>query len=255
MKQSYIFKSALSVLFLGAALTINAQTEQTGETNVIFYESFDKLAGQGGTDGYFDNDVEAGVEVGAEDLLTTENLDNATGWGALGKVAICNKCIRIATKKKSGSITTTSIALDGKSATLTFNAAAQLADVTTLYVEASEGALLTYGEQVNLTKIAIELPESKAGETILANQTYSITISGTATSVALTFSTVSSETDKQRAYIDEIKVVQSKTNAVRDVTVGGAASNVTYDLCGMPIGNMSNFRGIYICGGKKYIRK
>lgn len=203
MKQSYIFKSALSVLFLGAALTINAQTEQTGETNVIFYESFDKLAGQGGTDGYFDNDVEAGVEVGAEDLLTTENLDNATGWGALEKVAICNKCIRIATKKKSGSITTPSIALDGKSATLTFNAAAQLADVTT----------------------------------------------------ALTFSTVSSETDKQRAYIDEIKVVQSKTNAVRDVTVGGAASNVTYDLCGMPIGNMSNFRGIYICGGKKYIRK
>ena len=47
----------------------------------MFYESFNGLAGQGGNDGYFDNDEAAGVEVGAEDLTSADNLDNKEGWG------------------------------------------------------------------------------------------------------------------------------------------------------------------------------
>ena len=47
----------------------------------MFYESFNGLTGQGGNDGYFYNDEAAGVEVGAEDLTSADNLDNKEGWG------------------------------------------------------------------------------------------------------------------------------------------------------------------------------
>lgn len=88
------------------------------ENKVLFYESFDGLNGQGGNDGYFDNDEAAGVEVGSEDLLSAETLYNKDGWGDFVKVAICNKCIRIATKKNSGAITTPAFTAKGN-ATLT----------------------------------------------------------------------------------------------------------------------------------------
>lgn len=65
---------------------------------------------------------------------SAEALDNKDGWGDFIKVAICNKCVRIATKKNNGEITTPAFAVDGV-ATLTFNAAAQLGDDVTLYVE------------------------------------------------------------------------------------------------------------------------
>ena len=47
----------------------------------MFYESCNALTGQGGNDGYFDNDEAAGVEVGAEELTSADNLDNKEGGG------------------------------------------------------------------------------------------------------------------------------------------------------------------------------
>ena len=96
----------------------------SADSDVVFYESFNGLSGQGGNDGYFDNSADGTVEVGAEDLLDSSLLDNTTGWGDFVKVAICDQCIRIATKKNSGSITTPAFSLNGQSAKLTFNAAA-----------------------------------------------------------------------------------------------------------------------------------
>ena len=140
-----IIKRIFTTLLAVSAISAIAVAEPT---TVLFHESFDNLQGQGGNDGYFDNDADAGVEVGAEDLLDATTLDNTEGWGDFVKVAICDKCVRIATKKNPGSLTTPAITLGGAEATLTFNAAAQLEDVVTLNIEVVDAAgTLTYGEQ------------------------------------------------------------------------------------------------------------
>ncbi|MGN0036487.1 MAG: hypothetical protein ACI36X_04640 [Bacteroidaceae bacterium] len=234
---------------LAVAMAVPAAAQAENETNVLFYESFNGLAGMGGNDGYFDNDATAGVEVGVEDLLTAETLDNKDGWGNFVKVAICNQCVRLATKKNSGEITTPAVAVDG-AATLTFNAAAQLGDVVTLYVEVVGEGKLTYGEQTD-QKIAIALPETVAGETSLPAQTYSVAITEATGNVSLKFSTVSSADSKQRAYLDEIKVVSNASTALSHISSPKADSEV-YDLLGRRVKDVG--RGLFIINGKKVIR-
>ena len=45
---------------------IAAAMAATAQADVVFYESFNNLNGQGGNDGYFDNSADGTVEVGAE---------------------------------------------------------------------------------------------------------------------------------------------------------------------------------------------
>lgn len=248
MRKIYAMRNLAIVL--AVALAVPASVQAQNENTVLFYESFNGLTGQGGNDGYFDNDADAGVEVGAEDLTSAETLDNKEGWGDFVKVAICDKCVRIATKKNSGEITTPAFAVDGGSATLTFNAAAQLADVVTLYVEVVGEGKLTYGDQT-AQKIAINLPESVAGETSLSAQSYSVAISEATGNISLKFSTVSTSDSKQRAYLDEIKVVSGINTAISVISVPQNTSTV-YDLLGRSV--KSNAKGIRIVNGKKVLR-
>lgn len=248
MKQIYTTCAAMFLMGMAATQT-NAQTVSD---NVLFYESFNALAGNGGNDGYFDNSEDPVVEVGAEDLLDATLLDNKEGWGEFVKVAICNQCVRIATKKNSGSITTPAFAVDGGVATLTFNAAAQLEDIVTLYVELTGQGNLTYGD-VTGQKISIELPASEAGVTKLADQNYTVALSDVTGDVTLTFSTVSSSTDKQRAYLDEIKVTSSNSTSLsqRVVTAEDAKA---YTIDGKPVVGELRKGGIYIVGGRKVVK-
>ena len=232
------------------ALAMPAAVQAQNENTVLFYESFDGLAGQGGNDGYFDNDADAGVEVGAEDLTSAEALDNKDGWGDFVKVAICNKCVRIATKKNNGEITTPAFAVDGGSATLTFNAAAQLAVEVALYVDVVGDGKLTYGDQT-AEKIAIKLPASEAGKTKLSAQSYSVVISEATGNISLKFSTVSTSDSKQRAYLDEIKVVKGINTAISSISAPQNTS-AAYDLLGRSVKN--GFKGISIVNGKKVLR-
>lgn len=247
MKKMYLMRKLLFALSMVLALPAAVQAQQ--ESKTLFYESFDGLEGQGGNDGYFDNDADAGVEVGAEDLLSADALDNKDGWGDFVKVAICNKCIRIATKKNNGEITTPAFTLTAN-ATLTFNAAAQLGDLVTLYVEVVGDGTLTYGDQT-AQQIAIVLPESLAGETSLAGQQYSVAISGTTGETRLKFSTISSSASKQRAYLDELKVVESTSSAISEVTLEKESSQI-FDLQGRKTNALR--KGIYIINGKKVVR-
>ena len=77
MRKFYSMKNLAIALVVALAMPATVRAEN--ESNVVFYESFDGLVGQGGNDGYFDNDEAAGVEVGAEDLLVADALDNKTG--------------------------------------------------------------------------------------------------------------------------------------------------------------------------------
>lgn len=184
----------------------NGQDNISTNPATVFYESFNQLKGQGGNDGYFDNDSENNVEIAADDLEGTDELDNKTGWGDLVKVGVCDRCVRISTKKNSGSITTPALTLDGKTATLTFNAAAQIDDNVTLDVSVSNGGRLTYNGTTAST-LHIALPATIKGKTVLANQNYAMTINGVSKSCQITFSTTSAANNKQRAFLDEIKIV------------------------------------------------
>ena len=246
MRKFYSMKNLAIALVVALAMPATVQAEN--ESNVVFYESFNGLTGQGGNDGYFDNDEAANVEVGAEDLTSADLLDNKTGWGEFVKVAICDKCVRIATKKNNGELTTPAFAVDG-TATLTFNAAAQLEDVVTLYVEVVGEGKLTYGEQT-AQKISISLPTSTAGETKLADQNYSIAISDAKGDIQLKFSTISSSDSKQRAYLDEIKVVKNSTDGISAISVQKIDSKV-YDLLGRS--TTKSGKGLRIINGKKVI--
>lgn len=245
-------KRIITTLLAVSAVSAMAVAEPT----TVFYESFDNLQGQGGNDGYFDNDADAGVEVGAEDLLDATLLDNTEGWGEFVKVAICDKCVRIATKKNPGSLTTPAITLGGAEAVLSFYAAAQLEDVVTLNLEIVDGVgTLTYGEQSG-SAIAIELPESVAGETVLAEQSYQVAISGVADACQLKFSTVSSTDARQRAYLDEITVTVDEESGINDIAAAAqsVAPKGVYTLTGVKIAPERMTRGFYIIDGKKVIK-
>lgn len=246
MRKFYSMKNLAIALVVALAMPATVQAEN--ESNVVFYESFNGLTGQGGNDGYFDNDEAANVEVGAEDLTSADLLDNKTGWGEFVKVAICDKCVRIATKKNNGELTTPAFAVDG-AATLTFNAAAQLEDVVTLYVEVVGEGKLTYGNQT-AQKISISLPVSTAGVTKLADQNYSIAISDAKGDIQLKFSTISSSDSKQRAYLDEIKVVKNSTDGISSISAQKSDSKV-YDLLGRSASKSG--KGLRIINGKKVI--
>ena len=247
MKNLYVMKNL--AIALAVALAMPTVVLAQNESNVLFYESFNGLNGQGGNDGYFDNDETAGVEVGAEDLLSAENLDNTEGWGDFVKVAICNKCVRIATKKNNGSITTPAFAVNGH-ATLSLNAAAQLADVVTLYVEVVGEGKLTYQDQTD-RQIAINLPMSEAGVTSLAAQPYSVKISETSGDISIKFSTISSSDSKQRAYLDEIKVVDDTNTAITTLSAEKKDAQI-YDILGRKVN--ATGKGLYIIDGKKIVK-
>ncbi|MGN0223480.1 MAG: hypothetical protein ACI4AM_05590 [Muribaculaceae bacterium] len=239
-------KRIFTSIMIVAAMAIGAHAE------VVFYESFNNLKGNGGNDGYFDNSADGTVEVGAEDLTDATLLDNQEGWGDFVKVAICNQCVRIATKKNPGSITTPAFALNGEAATLTFNAAAQLADVTTLHIELIGEGNLQYGEQSG-TLISIELPETVEGETVLANQQYAVTITGVAADCQIRFYTESSSAAKQRAYIDEIKVTTGQ-DGIAAIDADPQQAPAIYTLGGVRISADQAHHGIFIINGKK-VRK
>ena len=117
-----------------------------------------------------------------------------------------------------------------------------------MYVELTgEGSLEYDGQSAN--KIEIALPETVFGTTVLANQTYNIAISANG-STSVKFSTISTSDSKQRAYIDEIKVVNAATNVIRSVETA-VNSNKVYDLQGREV--KAPGKGIYIVNGKKVV--
>lgn len=239
-------KRIITSIMIMAAFAIGAHAE------VVFYESFNNLQGNGGNDGYFDNSADGTVEVGAEDLVDASLLDNTEGWGDFIKVAICNQCVRIATKKNSGAITTPAFTLTGEAATLSFNAAAQLGDATTLHVQLIGEGSLQFAEQSGST-IDIELPATVEGETVLANQLYEIQINGLNGEGQIKFYTESSSSAKQRAYLDEIKVTTGQDSAI-DIEVDTLQAPVIYTLGGLRISADQAHDGIFIINGQK-VRK
>lgn len=237
--------SLVAALLCGTAHTYAQQ---------VFYESFDGLTTtQGGNDGYYDNEDAPDGDICEEDLTDATLLDNKTGWGDFVATAMANECVRLSSKKTSGSITTPAITLDGSEGTLTFNAAGYSTDNTTLYVRVEDNAGLLSYDGATAAEIAIPLPVSTAGATVLANQTYTLKLSGVVSSVRLSFSTVSSKDDKQRAFLDEIKVVKTASAGIGSLEAPYASKDKVFTLDGCRVNTSHLQPGVYVRGGKKVV--
>ena len=245
-------KFTLKVFALAAGMMLsvfNASAQQ-----VFFYESFNGLKeAEGGNDGYFDNTDAPDGDICEFDLKDASSLDNQSGWGDFVAIAQGKQCIRISSKNKSGCITTPPIELNDADAVLTFRAAGYSTDVATLYVKVlDDEALLSYNGTTG-KEIAITVPASDKASTVLANQIYTVKISGVKSSAQLAFSTVSSNSDKQRVFLDEIKVVKDATNGITSIQKNHVASDKIYTIEGKEV-NIANLQhGVYIRNGKKIV--
>ncbi len=250
-------KKILSTLFIILAFGVCQAAETT-----LFHETFDKLNGIGGNDGYFDNvEDELGnpiIEIAASDLDTAlYMLDDPEQWSVCTKVAVCNQCCRLATKKNTGTLTTAAINFNGADAVLTFNAAAQLEDIATLHVTLlGEEGTLSY-DGTTASTIDITLPETSA-TTVLAESKYTIAIQGVSTSAQIQFEVISSKTDKQRVFLDEVLVVAEEITDIESVvdTCDGPFTAYTLTGMGYTVQTVSELQsGIYVINGKKVMVK
>lgn len=122
--------------------------------------------------------------------------------------------------------------------------------MVTLYVEVVGEGKLTYQDQTD-RQIAINLPMSEAGITSLATQPYLVKISETSGDISIKFSTISSSDSKQRAYLDEIKVVDDTNTAITTLSAEKKDAQI-YDILGRKVN--ATGKGLYIIDGKKIVK-
>lgn len=174
------------------------------KVNAAFYESFDKCAGKGGNDGTF------GSLTNGADLTSTYTDNN--GWNSI-KGYVASKCVRFGTGSAKGSATTPSITVTGKGV-LSFMAAAWNGDKTTITVEVSDGATLTYNGK---TSSSISVNMNMGSWTNIDN----IEISGAKT---FTITFAANVNNDNRFFLDEVMVKDIPT-----VTLDETATNNTIE--------------------------
>lgn len=173
------------------------------KVNAAFYESFDKCADKGGNDGTFN--------ISGSTDLSSKYTDNE-GWNSI-KGYVASKCVRFGTSSAKGSATTPSITVTGKGV-LSFMAAAWYGDKTTIKVEVSDGATLTYNGK---TSSSISVNINNASWTNIDN----IEISGAKT---FTITFTANVKNDNRFFLDEVMVKDIPT-----VTLDETATNNTIE--------------------------
>lgn len=191
--------------------------------DALFYESFDKCNGTGGNDGLWNGSIANAPFVP----------DNEGWWANEDKALGANKCAKFGTGKVDSYVSTPSFAVEDRSM-LTFKAASwnQAADGTTLLVEA---------ENATMEPNEFELKKGEWTE-------YTATIKGTG-NVKLIFSVT------KRFFLDEVKVVNSSTTAIKSVNAGMQQGRI-YTLDGRYVGTskIALRHGIYVMNGKKFVK-
>ena len=172
----------------------------------VFYESFDKCDGKGGNDGSFNRTESDNVEY-----------DNTVGW--VSKTANgANKCVKIGSRNKAGSVTTPSIAVS-TTCRLSFKAASWEGDNSTISVTISSGKL-TYNNGEPTKTITIK-PNDKEWTD------YSMIVSGTK-SFTVEFACPGGD---NRFFLDEVMVTpQEITLDENSDNIVEAAENVNVTL-------------------------
>ena len=170
----------------------------------VFYESFDKCDGKGGNDGSFN-----GTETNEALPDNVWELTSASG---------ANKCVKIGSSKKAGSVTTPSIAVS-TTCRLSFKAASWEGDNSTISVTISSGKL-TYNNGEPTKTITIK-PNDKEWTD------YSMIVSGTK-SFTVEFACPGGD---NRFFLDEVMVTpQEITLDENSDNIVEAAENVNVTL-------------------------
>ncbi len=208
--------STISFTFRDFSLQKDSTNQEAG---VIFYESFDACEGIGGNDGVF-----GGGTAGAADF----DPDN-DGWEGQA-ISGANKCVKSGTNKKSGSMTTPAITLNGE-AELTFMAAPFGTDNGQLKLVASGGVTLSQ------TEFALE-PNQWTNCTVTVKGTGSMTI---------TF------VPAKRMFLDEVKMKSQVADGVTSVWGDTSVSKAIYTLQGVRVDGTALPKGVYIRGNRKIV--
>ena len=192
----------------------------------LFYESFNKCEGTGGSDDSWSGNIAKG-----------EFNPDYDGWTAGGDKAYgAYQCAKFGTSDVNGSATTPTISLSGE-AKLTFRAGAWNSankDSEKLSLSVSGGTI----SPKSFTMTKGEFTEFEA--TVTGNGAITVTF----------------ETEKGRFFLDDVVVVNPNATAINDVTrhaMPDAQRSTVYDLQGRRV--MNPTRGLYIVNGKKVILK
>lgn len=176
-------------------------TPVTPSGSVLLYESFDKCGGTGGNDNQWSGNGVAGSEA-----LSME-FDN-NGWTSSNKIFSGNQCVRLGNSSTAGNITTPAFSVNG-SAYLSFKAGGWdgTNDATSLTLSVNNGTL---------SKTSVRIPKGSWNQ-------FGVTITATGT-VKVTF-----KADKQRFFLDEVKVVDPTINSgIHDIVAGEENGIVAY---------------------------
>ena len=121
--------------YLFAVLLVWVCTVGGYAQTIVFQESFSKCSSTGG------NDKNWTTNVGGNELTSSSKLDNS-GWTSMSKVYEANQCVKLATNKAEGKMTTPSIKYEtGCSYTLSFKAGGLTGRTPTLTLSISNGTL------------------------------------------------------------------------------------------------------------------
>lgn len=176
-------------------------TPVTPSGSVLLYESFDKCGGTGGNDDKWNGNGVAGSEA-----LSME-FDN-NGWTSSNKIFSGNQCVRLGNSSTAGNITTPAFSVNG-SAYLSFKAGGWdgTNDATSLTLSVNNGTL---------SKTTVTIPRGSW-------KSFGVNITATGT-VKVTF-----KADKQRFFLDEVKVVDPTINSgIHDIVAGEENGIVGY---------------------------
>lgn len=175
-------------------------TPVTPSGSVLLYESFDKCGGTGGNDDKWNGNIAGSSTIAAE-------YDNQ-GWTSTGKIYSGYECVRLGNSSTAGNITTPAFSVNG-SAYLSFKAGGWdgANDATSLTLSVNNGTL---------SKTSVRIPKGSWNQ-------FGVTITATGT-VKVTF-----KADKQRFFLDEVKVVDPTIDSgIHDIVAGEENGIVAY---------------------------
>ena len=185
----------------GGGGVTDPDTPVTPSGSVLLYESFDKCGGTGANDNQWSGNGVAGSEA-----LSME-FDN-NGWTSSNKIFSGNQCVRLGNSSTAGVITTPAFSVNG-SAYLSFKAGGWKGtnDATSLTLSVNNGTL---------SKTSVRIPKGSWNQ-------FGVTITATGT-VKVTF-----KADKQRFFLDEVKVVDPTIDSgIHDIVAGEENGIVAY---------------------------
>ena len=230
-------------LAMFSIMGVKAQ-ETTGNEEVVFYESFDKMAGKGGNDGNWDVTAQpVRYEAFVIPIFEISNTDNSN-W-VIGKaagfntaVANASKCVIIGT---TANLSTPKLKNLSGDAILTFKAGAAQGNDVTLTLSINGGGELDTKE-IKLQKNQFDTYTVK-----ITNGTANTTINFAQTTIGLNL------------FLDEVKIVKPSTpTAISNIKGEAQAEAVkVYNLQGEQVATSTkNLKaGVYVANGKKFVVK